>query len=249
MAFLQEPKSQPFLRIPAATVGLLAALVVAHIARVQSSILTSQAIIANYAFFPTRYSHAYLVAHNVSPQSFWDRAIPFVSYSFLHLNSTHLAVNCVLLLPFGSVVARRLGAILFILLFLVCGIAGALTYLLARWGAPVYITGASAAISGIIAVGVRIMADVQARDVRSFAAAVSGDPSRQQGLAPVVSVRCLAWTGLFAGINALIVAINAYIGEQGTGPQVIAWQAHMGGYAAGMFLAGPCDALARRLRA
>jgi len=248
MAFLQEPERQPFLRVPAATVGLIAALVVAHVARVMSPILTSQAIIFNYAFYPARYSHAFLVAHNASPQTFWDRAVPFVSYMFLHANATHLAINCGFLLPFGTVVARRFGAVLFLTLFLVCGIAGALAHLLTHWGSTDYTLGASAAISGLMAVGFRIIAMVDAPDVQSYTAAVSGKPGSQQPLAPLFSLRFLGW-------SAMVLAINVFAGSTGwgagpgPGPQLIAWQAHIGGYVAGMILAGPFDSLARRLRA
>jgi membrane associated rhomboid family serine protease len=247
MAFLQEPERQPLLRVPASAAGLIAALVIAHVARVMSPLLTQQAIIENYAFFPMRYSHAYLVAHNVSPQSFWDRAIPFVSYIFLHANFTHLAINCAWLLPFGSIVARRFGVVLFLTLFLVCGVAGAAAHLATHWGTADYAVGASAAIAGLMAVGFRVIAPINAVDVQSYRAAVSGDPAFEQPLAPLLSLRFLGWTAVFVAIN--VVAGRTGLGAgPGPGPDLIAWQAHIGGYLAGMLLAGPFDALAHRFR-
>ena len=59
------------------------------------------------------------------PGTVWERAIPFVSYMGLHASWTHLVINCLWLLAFGPVVARRFGSVLFLVFFLVCGVAGA----------------------------------------------------------------------------------------------------------------------------
>ena len=55
-------------------------------------------------------------------------------------------------------------------------------------------------------------------------------------------VRILLWSGLW-------VAVNVVAGLTGLGAgrlEVVAWQAHIGGYAAGLLLAGPFDFFARR---
>jgi membrane associated rhomboid family serine protease len=246
MAFLHEPERQPALRVPAVVVGLIFALVAAHVARMMVSTLLSGAIIANYAFIPARYSHDFLVAHNVAPQSFWELAIPFVSYMFLHGNYTHLAVNCIWLLPFGSIVARRLGSVTFILFFLVCGAAGAAAHLVTNWGGTEPAIGASGAIAGVMAMAFRIVALIEAQDLPSYAAAVSGDLRRHTPLAPILSSRILVWSVIWLAIN-LAVGVTGLGAGPGSGPQLIAWQAHMGGYIAGLLLAGPFDWLASRI--
>jgi len=246
MAFLQEPERQPVLRVPAVIVGLILVLIAAHVARVMSPTLLQNAIIYNYAFIPTRYSHAFLVAHNVAPQTFWERAIPFVSYIFLHGSYTHLFVNCVWLVPFGAIVARRLGSITFILFFLVCGAAGAGAYLAANWGDPNPAIGASGAISGVMAMAFRIVALIEAPDLQTYAATVSGDIRLHRPLAPILSSRILVWSVVWLLIN-LVVGVTGIGAAPGSGPQIIAWQAHMGGYIAGLLLAGPFDALAFRV--
>jgi membrane associated rhomboid family serine protease len=247
MAFLQEPERQPFLRVPTIVAGLIAVIIVAHVARTMAPSALSNEILLNYAFFPARYSHAFLVAHNAAPQTFWDRAIPFVSYMFLHANYTHLFVNCVWLLPFGAIVARRFGAFAFLLFFFVCGIFAAVAHLAAFWGSTDFAIGASGAISGVMAAGFRIIAPVEASDLQSFAAAVSGQVEFRSPLAPVFSPRILMWTALWLLVN-LVAGVSGLGGGPGTGPQMIAWQAHMGGYLAGLVLAGPFDALGRSLR-
>lgn len=246
MAFLHEPERQPFLRVPAAPVALIAILVAAHVARVLAPASVSNAIVANYAFFPARYSHAFLTAHSIGPQSFWDQAAPFVGYMFIHANFTHLAVNCIWLLPFAAITARRFGTLAFYALFLVCGAAGAAVYLATHWGLMSYVIGASGAVSGVMAAGFRIVAPVEESDLQSYSAAVSRDLSLHRPLAPILSPRVLAWTAIWTAINILtgVTGLGAVIGQ---GPQLIAWEVHMGGYLTGLLLAGPFDALGRRL--
>src|SRR6202012_293891 len=79
------------------------------------------------------------------------------TYMFLHNDYTHLAINCLWLLAFGPIVARRFGAGLFLLFFAVCGMAGAATHLLFNWGSLEPVIGASAAISGLMAAGMRLL--------------------------------------------------------------------------------------------
>ncbi|HWU25567.1 MAG TPA: rhomboid family intramembrane serine protease [Rhizomicrobium sp.] len=245
MAYPKEPERQPFLRIPAATTGLIVVLVAAYVAAAFVSPTLSSAIIANYAFFPARYSHAFLVAHSMDPGTAWDRAVPFVSYIFIHANLAHLAVNCAFLLPFGSVVERRFGVLVYYVFFLVCGIGGAVGHLVTHWGSPEYAIGASAAISGLVAAAFRIVAPLEAGEVQTFSDAVNGEARMQRPLAPLASPRLATWSLMF-------IAINVVLGRQfGFGPdaQLVAWQAHIGGFLTGLVLADIFDRAARMLRA
>ncbi len=243
MALFEQRERQPFLRVPAATGAVIALLVLAHVARVMAPAGRSEEILANYAFFPARYSHAFLIAHSMNPGTLWDRAIPFVTYIFLHANVTHLAINCGFLLPFGSIVARRFGALKFFLFFLLSGIAGAVAHLVTHWGSTDYALGASAAISGLIAAGFRIIAVVDAPDMEPASASASDQPRLRRAMAPLSSPRLVLWTGLFVVLN--VIAGLTGLGA-GPGAQVIAWQAHIGGYLAGLILAGPFDRIEGR---
>jgi len=245
MAFLQEPERQPFLRVPAAAAGLIVILIVAHVARVLAPAGISGAIIANFAFYPARYSQAFLVAHGNYHQTFWDLAIPFVSYIFLHANLTHLAINCVWLLPFGAVTARRFGALVFFPLFLLCGVAGAIAHLFTHWGTMNYVIGASAAIAGLMGAAFRVLSLTDGND-SSRRSSRSGRAEALEPLAPIFSTRILVWSAIWITLNVV-----AGVTGLGTGPNAgpVAWQAHIGGYLAGVLLAGPCDLLRRRLRA
>jgi membrane associated rhomboid family serine protease len=231
VAFLRETgRPQPFLRAPSVVLWLILVLVGAHALRVFAFAHDTDTIFLTYGFVPARYSHAYLEAHGINPGSFLERALPFVTYMFLHGSYMHVAINSVRLLAFGPVVARRLGSLLFLLFFLVCGIAGAAVHLACNWESAAPVVGASAAISGLMAAAFRML-PVPGHD-------------QWRPLAPVFSPRILLWTGLWVVVN-----IIAGVTGLGTGGEVqlVAWQAHLGGYAAGLLLAGPFDALARGL--
>src|ERR1700748_3872172 len=81
-------------------------------------------IIVEYGFIPARYSVAYLAAHHTNGGCFIPKAVPFITYIFLHGGWAHVIINMVWLMAFGPVVLRRFGVPRFLLFFLVCGIAG-----------------------------------------------------------------------------------------------------------------------------
>lgn len=225
MAASEDPaQPQPFLRVPVSVLGLLAALAIVYAAEALAPPQTFLAIIGRFAFYPSRYSAHFIATHGYDPGSVIDRAVPFLSYIFLHGSLTHLLINCAWLLPFGAIVARRFGGPLFLLFFLVCGVAGAGAYLACNWGSNDPVVGASGAISGLTAAGFRIFR-------YPFV------PESWDGpMDPIWSGRIILWSAIFVALN--VVAGVTGLGA-GPGPQVIAWQAHLGGYAAGLLLAGP----------
>jgi len=212
-----DPRDQPILRAPAATVWLIALIAAAHLVRALARPEMSADMILRYAFIPACYSQW------SSCGSLFDHLVPFVSHLFIHADLVHLAVNSVWLLAFGAIVARRLGARLFYALFFLCGIAGAITHLLCNWGSADPAVGASAAISGLMGVGFRIL------PIEPF-------PPGSPALAPLFSQRIILWSGLWVLTNILAGWLGLGVGLE---VHLIAWQAHLGGYFAGLLLAGP----------
>ena len=220
---------QPFLRLPLAVSLLAGALLLSHLARTLLPATASDTIVAEYAFIPARYSTAFLAAHHLDGGSLFARAVPFVSYLFIHANWTHVALNTLWLLAFGPPVARRFGVLRFFLLFLLCGIAGAAVQLASGWGSADPVIGASAGVAGLMGICFRIIGQ----------APLSAQP--RGALAPLFSQRILVW-------SAVWVVLNIFAGVTGLGsgpgaPQMIAWQAHLGGYFAGLLLCGLFDPL------
>ena len=221
MAFLQpSAPRQPVFNVPGVVVCLIGALVAAHLARLWISPEQSEAWIERYAFIPAHYSASLMAAAHIDPGAWWQRLLPFVTYMGLHGGWAHLGINSLWLLAFGPVVARRFGAVLFLVFFMVCGVAGAATYLGFNWGSPDPVIGASGAISGLMAAAIRLLPTVNPQGGR---------------ILPILSRPMLLFTLVWMGMN-LIAGVTG-MGVAGE-TALIAWQAHMGGFIAGMLLAG-----------
>jgi membrane associated rhomboid family serine protease len=130
-------------------------------------------------------------------------------------------------------VARRFGTVLFLLFFVVCGVAAAVAYLWLNWLSPIPVIGASGAISGLMAAGVRLLRPMSPR------------LELHGSLAPIFSRQVLVFSLFWVAINLVFGPTGLTIGGE-TGQ--LAWQAHLGGYFAGLLLAGPFDFLAGNTR-
>jgi len=234
MAFLQSaPPRQPLFHAPAVVLWLIGGLAALHLARVTRPGDQPRSLIYEFGLYPLRYSRTFLESHMANPGTVWERAIPFVSYMGLHSDWTHLIVNSFFLLAFGPIVARRFGGALFLLFFAVCGVAGAVTYLALNWASPVPVVGASGAISGLMAAAFRMLPG-------QAPWAVPGETP----LAPLFSRQILTVTALWAAINLLTGLTGVGIGGESG---LIAWQAHLGGFIAGLLLSGLFDTLRPRV--
>lgn len=227
MPLRERTANEPLLRAPAVVLWLIAVLVGTHALRVLAFPGSGNSWFINYGFIPARYSGSYLATHGINPGSIFDRTLPFVTYMFLHGSFTHVLINSVWLLAFGPIVARRFGTVPFLAFFLICGVAGAVVHLAWNWGSDAPVVGASAAISGLMAAGFRMLS--------------AGSVGARAPLAPILSSRMVVWTTLWVVVN--VVAGLTGLGTGG-GVQLVAWQAHLGGYAAGLLLAGPFDRFA-----
>jgi len=225
MAFLQSaPPRQPIFRAPPVVLWLIAVLAGLHALRVLQPPAVSDAIIAQYALIPVRYSQHI--------GALWERALPFVSYMGLHNDLVHLGINCVWLLAFGPIVARRFGTALFLLFFVVCGVLAAATHLAFNWGEAMPVIGASGAISGLMAAALRMLPT-------QIPWAMPGETP----LAPIFSRQVLVFSLVWAAINVFAGVTGLGMGGESG---LIAWQAHLGGFAAGLLLAGAFDYLRPR---
>ena len=236
MAFFREakPAREPFLTAPASVLGLIAVILAAHVARTLIPETLSDRILETYAFIPARYAAAAWAAQGGSPVSIWDGVVPFVSYMFLHADFLHVGVNCLWLLVAGTPVARRLGTLRFFTLFLVCGVLAAAAYLAVNWGLYGAAIGASGAVSGMMGAAIRIYYG----DSMALPAANTVIPR----LAPLFSMPILFFSAVWCVAN--VVAGITGLGTAGN-VQAVAWEAHLGGYFAGLFLVGPFDAWRR----
>lgn len=174
-----------------------------------------------------------LYALALIPARFTDPALPIMpgsqywsvaSYMLLHADWMHLLFNTLWLLVFGTPTARYLGSARFLLLCLVAGIAGGLASLWLHWGDMVFIIGASGAVSGLLGASIPVI--YGKRTEGGARPLVPGELLRNKR-ALMFTVIWLALT-LFSGAAGWTG--NSFIAEGG-----IAWEAHVGGFFAGLF--------------
>ena len=233
---MTEPESprEPVLNLPGALTAILVLLAGIHAFRAILPAESDEWIIRTFGFIPARYDSAvpaYLFAeYGGRAAKIWT----FITYSFLHADLTHIAFNMLWLLPFGSAVARRFGPVRFFLLLAVSSVAGAGAHLLthARELAPMI--GASAAVSGAMAAAIRF-----AFGRGSFLSFRRGDAdaaARIPALPLFVALRhprVIAFLAVWFGIN-IVFGLGSTPFASPT--QSVAWQAHIGGFLAGLLL-------------
>ncbi len=226
-------KREPLFNIPPVVVALLAVLALLHAVRTLA--LSDEQYIKfllTFAFIPARYDTS--VLGGVFPGGFGAELWTFVTYALIHADWTHFGVNAVWLLPFGSAVARRFGALRFLAFIVVTAAAGAVMHLVTHAGEQSPMIGASAAISGTMAAAMRFA--FQRGGPLSFWR--DGDTAAYRVPAlPLTGVlndpRVLAFLAVWFVINILFGLGSLPITG---GDQVVAWQAHIGGFLAGLFL-------------
>jgi membrane associated rhomboid family serine protease len=232
----QEP---PRRAINAPTVVLTWIVVLIAIQAVRGFLTQRQDLnlLLTFAFIPARFAPPPGLPPGIFPGGRLGDVWTFVTHLFLHGDWMHLAVNGFWMLAFGSPLARRFGAVRFVLLSLLAGTAGAALHLHLYWGELVPMIGASAAISGQMAATVRFLfagpgglAAAAHRDPRS----VPAQPLRRVLADPRALTFLLVWVGM----NVVFGATD--LGLAGENVR-IAWQAHLGGFAAGLVLFGLLD--------
>lgn len=146
----------------------------------------------------------------------------FVTSTFLHGGWLHLILNMWTLWLFGCALESRLGALRFVLFYVLCGIAAGLVHVAFNAGSPVPVVGASGAVAGVIA-----------------AYAWSYPRAEITLLIPIivfplfVDVPAFLFAVLWFGIQLLQGYGEMLRPAMGAG---IAWWAHAGGFVAGILL-------------
>jgi membrane associated rhomboid family serine protease len=229
-------KREPLFNIPPVIVAVLAMLAALH--AVRTYVLSDAQdieFVLTFAFIPARYDTS-AVLGGVLPGGFGAQLWTFVTYSLIHADWIHFGVNAVWLLPFGSAVARRFGATRFIAFFAVTAAAGAAMHLATHAGEQSPVIGASAAISGTMAAAMRFA--FQRGGPLGFWRQ-SDDAAYRVPAIPLAGVlrdpRVLAFLTVWFGINILFGVGSFPLAGMGAG-QVVAWQAHIGGFLAGLIL-------------
>lgn len=181
------------------------------------------AFINQWGLVPENYPH--LFSENVHQDiTVWTLA-PFATSMFLHGGLWHLLGNMLSLFVFGPNVEDRFGHGKFLVIYLACGLAAALTQIAFTTGATAHIpvVGASGAIAGVM--GAFFVMYPKARVVSVIPIIV---------IPLIVRVPAffylLFWIGMNV-INALKELQMSFTGAESAG---VAWWAHIGGFVIGM---------------
>ena len=229
---LNAPR-EPILNLPAAVTAYILLLAAIHGVRLLLPQDLDFWVLEVFSFIPKRYDETLLLGRLRGGEG--AKVWTFLTYSLLHANFAHLAVNTLWLLPFGSAVARRFGALRFFLLMAVTAAAGAGAHLVMHPSELSPMIGASASVSGAMAAAIRF-----AFERGSFLSFTGGRDVSSAPYVPAVSLlralqnpRVLSFLAIWFGIN--IVFGMGSLGTEMAGESV-AWEAHIGGFLAGLLL-------------
>jgi membrane associated rhomboid family serine protease len=236
-----ETPREPILTLPVALTAYIALLAVIHIVRMLLPLDIDDLVIEMFGFIPKRYDSTLLDV--TFPGGTGAKIWTFVTYSLLHANLTHIGFNVLWLLPFGSALARRFGALRFYLFLSGTAAAGALAHLITHEHAVAPMIGASASVAGAMAAALRF-AFVQGSFLsfsRSDADAAAKVPALSLWRA-LRNGRVIAFVAVWFGINIIFGLGSIAIGNEGAS---VAWQAHIGGFVAGLLLFSLFDPVPR----
>jgi membrane associated rhomboid family serine protease len=234
--------SEPMFNVPPAALGLTGVLVAVHVIQQLVGREAAVDILLYFAFIPARYSEA--AAFAGLPGGDAAKVWTFVTYALLHADWMHLIVNSVWLLAFGSAVAWRFGTARFLTFFAMTAAAGAATHLLFHLDEPLPLVGASGALSGFMAAAARFVFEAGGPlgAFRQHGAAAYRVPALPLSRA-LRDPRIVAFLAVWIGLNFLFG-----VGSLGTEltDNIVAWEAHLGGFVAGLAGFALFDPVTRR---
>jgi len=224
---------EPMFNAPTVVVWLLGVLVLMHVGLWMLPERQWVEAVETLALIPSRYTgEADFIRGG------WTAAFTsLVTHQLVHGDIAHLGLNSAWLLAFGSAVASRIGSIRFLIFAVLCGIAGALTFVALHLGETTIMVGASGALAGLMGGAFRFL--FSAFD-DGGAEAFRGDQRR---------IRLMSLGELFRDRRAQLaigfwIAINfatALIAPLITSAGGIAWEAHLGGFMFGLLAFGAFD--------
>ena len=187
-------------------------------------------LIYHFGVVPLRFDHI-LAAWPAS--SLTGLFLPIVTSMFLHASWLHLIGNMWFLWIFGDNIEDYLGHFSYLLFYLVCGFAAAITHILLNAGSRLPSVGASGAIAGVM--GAYFVLYPKARVMMWFP--------------PIFFFHLPAWLVLgYWFLMQFLSGAATSIAETSQTNGGIAFWAHVGGFVAGIVLIKVLPARPRRYR-
>jgi len=220
---------QPILTLPGGVTALAALLVAVHLASTFALNDDGRNLLAFwFGFIPLRAMLADRFEGGWLPL-LWTP----VTHALLHANWEHLLLNTAWLVIFATPVTRRYGVLPMLILFLVSAVAGAAAFAATTLPNLQVLIGASGGVAGLTGAAVRFMfqpviwdRDPQTGEARALGRRLAS--FRELARHRQAAVFILVWVLLNAAVPFLPMLIGGEVG--------IAWQAHLGGFFAGLLL-------------
>lgn len=198
--------STPSNNFPVVTVALIFINLLLFFMEVSAGTELMNRIIYTFGLIPANYAQYH---------GSWAGYLPFLSSTFLHGSWMHVIGNMWILWLFGDNVEDKMGRTRFLIFYLVCGLIASMTHYMINPASTVPVVGASGAVAGIM--GAYFLMFRQAK-VLTY-------------IPPIFLLNLPAW--IYLGFWALSQLFYGVFQSSG---QSIAFWAHIGGFAAGMFL-------------
>ncbi len=170
---------------------------------------------------------AFIEAHALVPGRLvagWDRAHEWetlLTHMFIHGGLAHVAGNCWFLWIFGRNVEDRLGAVKFVLFYLLCGFAAAGLQIAVEPDSALPMLGASGAISGVLGAYLIMFPTAWIYTLVPW-------------IVPIIPVPAFLFLIVWFAFQALNGVGSMLNGAAAAGG--VAWWAHAGGFMAGVIL-------------
>lgn len=211
----------PAINLPTVVWLLIVTLIGIHFAVSWGGAHWQAFAVYTFAFIPARLGQAYF------PQPPGAALWSFLTYGFLHADWSHVLGNCLWLAVFSKPVQARLGNLRYLILLSLSIIAGAAATLLMHWGEPLQLVGISGGISGLLAAAIPLMYGQR-------------EPSPHGRLRPLLPLeilrdrRALSFSLMWIGLTALTATSQFLTTDALVPQQVVAWEAHVGGFIVGL---------------
>ena len=225
----QKPPREPMFNLPLGIQVLGGVMILIQVLQdfVFSRVEWEQ-IMLTFSFIPLRYSEA--GAAFSFPGGVGGDVWTFVTYAFLHGGWMHLLLNLLWMAAFATVVWRRIGAYNFALFFVITAAAGALVHLLIHAGSGTPLVGVSAVLSGAMAATARFA--FSHGGLAGFSFLQGRHRARCLTLSELrYNQQAMMFLGIWLVLN-LVFGLTAVVG----GGASIAWEAHLGGFIAGLLV-------------